>query len=227
MSRFFRTSSRLLRQLENQMRSQWKKARPGLNVAGICCTANEILMRHGNPDCREFMQQELAIMTGAVDLMVVDVQCIMPGLARIADCFHTKIVTTSKKPAFPESSTSSFTKNALLPLPRKFIGRAIDNFKNRRKNQVSVPDVRENIVAGFTAESVYEFLGGKYRSTYKPLVDAISSGRIRGAAGVIGCSNPNVDTKRAIQNGQGASIKNDTLVVTTGCNAITCESTGS
>ena len=50
----------------------------GINIAGICCTANEILMRHGIPVAGNFLQQELAIITGAVDLMVVDVQCIMP-----------------------------------------------------------------------------------------------------------------------------------------------------
>lgn len=55
----------------------------GINLAGICCTANEILMRHGIPLAGNFLQQELAVITGAVDLMLVDVQCIMPALAKL------------------------------------------------------------------------------------------------------------------------------------------------
>jgi carbon-monoxide dehydrogenase catalytic subunit len=73
----------------------------GINVAGICCTANEILMRHGIPVAGNFLQQELAIVTGAVDLMVVDVQCVMPSVASLTSCFHTKLVTTSSKARMP------------------------------------------------------------------------------------------------------------------------------
>ncbi|HTY81826.1 MAG TPA: hypothetical protein VMB24_03505, partial [Dehalococcoidales bacterium] len=51
------------------------KGAKGINLGGICCTANEILMRHGVPLAGNFLQQELALVTGAVDAMVVDVQC--------------------------------------------------------------------------------------------------------------------------------------------------------
>jgi carbon-monoxide dehydrogenase catalytic subunit len=73
----------------------------GINLAGICCTANEILMRHGIPVAGNFLQQELAIMTGVVDLMLVDVQCILPAIAGLQKCFHTKVVSTSPKAQFP------------------------------------------------------------------------------------------------------------------------------
>ena len=62
------------------------KGAKGINLAGICCTANEILMRHGVPLAGNFLQQELAIVTGAVDAMVVDVQCVMESLPDIAQC---------------------------------------------------------------------------------------------------------------------------------------------
>jgi carbon-monoxide dehydrogenase catalytic subunit len=63
------------------------KGAKGVNLAGICCTANEILMREGIPLAGNFLQQELAILTGAVDAMVVDVQCIMEGLVPLAQRF--------------------------------------------------------------------------------------------------------------------------------------------
>ena len=55
------------------------KGAQGINICGMCCTGNEILMRHGVPIAGNFLQQELAIITGAVEAMVADVQCIMPS----------------------------------------------------------------------------------------------------------------------------------------------------
>lgn len=78
-----------------------QKGAEGINLAGICCTANEVLMRHGIPVAGNFLQQELAIVTGAVEVMMVDVQCVMPALQEVAACFHTKLVTTSAKGRFP------------------------------------------------------------------------------------------------------------------------------
>jgi carbon-monoxide dehydrogenase catalytic subunit len=66
------------------------KGAKSINLAGMCCTANEVLMRHGVPIAGNFLQQELAVVTGAVEAMVVDVQCIMQAivdLARLADLY--------------------------------------------------------------------------------------------------------------------------------------------
>ena len=49
------------------------------------------------PIAGNYLQQELAIITGAVDAMVVDVQCIMENLARVAACYHTKMITTNPR----------------------------------------------------------------------------------------------------------------------------------
>ncbi len=70
------------------------KGAKGIQLGGICCTANEILQRHGVPPAGTFLQQELAIITGACDAMVVDIQCIFQNLANVAKCFHTKLITT-------------------------------------------------------------------------------------------------------------------------------------
>ncbi len=52
------------------------KGAEGINIGGICCTANELLQRHGIPMVGSFSQQELAIITGAVEVMVlVTAQC--------------------------------------------------------------------------------------------------------------------------------------------------------
>ena len=198
----------------------------GITIGGVCCTANEILMRHGIPILGSFLQQELAMMTGAVDLMVVDVQCLMPGLSTLSNCYHTKLITTSPKAKMPDVTHVEFHDEDAVKIATEVLEMAIDNFPNRNKEKVFIPDVTEKVVAGFSTESVFQFLGGKYRSTYRPLNDAIIAGRLRGAAGVIGCSNPAVEYEEGHIKMVKELIKNDVLVVTTGCNAVTCAKHG-
>lgn len=199
-----------------------KKGAKGINIGGICCTANEILMRHGISVAGSVMQQELAVLTGAVELMLVDVQCLYPGLNSVTNCFHTKLVTTSPKAKMPGVMHMEFHEDKAVEIATRIIETAIDNFQNRKPENIFIPADKERLVAGFTAESVFNFLGGKYRSTYRPLNDAIIAGRIRGAAGVIGCSNPNVEFEEGHIKMVKELIKNDVVVVTTGCNAISC-----
>ncbi|NQU09177.1 anaerobic carbon-monoxide dehydrogenase catalytic subunit [bacterium] len=194
----------------------------GINLAGICCTANEILMRHGIPVAGNFMQQELAVLTGAVETMVVDVQCMMPSLHTIADCFHTQLITTSSKAKIAGVRHVEFEPDRAKAVATQIIEEAIANFPKRQADRVFIPADNEQMVAGFTTESVFNFLGGKYRGTYRPLNDAIITGRLRGAAGVIGCSNPRINYEEGHLRMVKELIKNDVLVVTTGCNAISC-----
>ncbi len=203
-----------------------EKGAKGINIAGICCTANEILMRRGIPLAGNFLQQELALITGAVELMVVDVQCLMPALASVSRCFHTKLVTTSPKAKMPGVEHIEFHEDAAVRIATEILENAIDNFPNRNGKRVHIPKDTEQLVAGFTPESVFNILGGTYRGTYRPLNDAIIAGRLRGAAGVIGCSNPNVEYEEAHIKMVKELIKNDTIVVTTGCNAISCAKHG-
>jgi carbon-monoxide dehydrogenase catalytic subunit len=208
-----------------------EKGAKGINLGGICCTANEILMRHGIPIAGDFLQQELAVLTGAVDAMVVDVQCIMPGLSSLAGCFHTKLVTTSVKARFPENGAVEhiqFDEQHALEGAKRIVRTAIDNFPNRKQDSVVIPSEKEtaNLIAGFTAENTYRFLGGRYRATYRPLNNAIMEGRIRGLAGVVGCCNPNIKHNFAHTEMVKELVRHDVLVVQTGCSAIACAKAG-
>lgn len=198
----------------------------GIQLSGICCTANEIMMRHGIPLAGSYMQQELAIMTGAVDMMVVDVQCVWPGLQETAKCFHTRLVTTSPKAKMPGFEHIEFHEERAVEIAKSILEAAIDNYPNRNGQTISIPDVTEGLVGGFSTESVFQFLGGTYRSTYRPLNDAIIAGRIRGLAGVVGCSNPNTEYEEGHLTVVKELLANDVLVASTGCNSITCAKHG-
>jgi len=203
-----------------------KSGASGINLVGMCCTANEILMRHGIPLAGNFLQQELAIMTGSVELMMVDVQCIMPALKDIASCFHTQVISTSPKAKFPGVTHIEFKEEKAYEVAKSIIKMAVENFKNRKKDRVNIPKEEMDLVAGFSAEVIHHILGGRFRATYRPLNDAIISGRLRGVAGVVGCNNPHVKHDWAHLELVKELIRNDVLVLQTGCSAIACAKAG-
>ncbi|GAI25284.1 unnamed protein product, partial [marine sediment metagenome] len=125
-------------------------------------------------------------MTGVVDLMAVDVQCIMPALGSLCGCFHTKLITTSPKCKIAGAEHIEFHEDRAVEIAREIIKIAIENFSNR-KGKVNIPNVTEHGIAGFTTENIFYHLGGRFRASYRPLNDNIINGRIRGAAGVVGC----------------------------------------
>jgi carbon-monoxide dehydrogenase catalytic subunit len=202
------------------------KGAAGINVAGICCTANEVLMRHGLPIVGNFLQQELAILTGAVEVMVVDVQCVMPSLAQVAKCFHTKLVSTSEIAQTAEAEQITFDVRNGYAQACDLIRKAIDNFENRDKDRVHIPSESMELVAGFSNETIFHMLGGAFRGTFRPLNDAIIDGRIRGIVGIVGCTNPKVVADQSHVKLAEELIARNVLVLQTGCAAIACAKAG-
>jgi carbon-monoxide dehydrogenase catalytic subunit len=190
----------------------------GVNLSGICCTANEILMRQGIPAAGNFLHQELAILTGSVEAMVVDVQCIMQALVGLAENFHTKIITTSPKVKIKGATHIQFDEHKALTVAKEILRTAIDNYKNRGKTHI--PDVKEDLIPGFSHEYINYMLGGTYRASFRPLNDAIMSGRIRGVAAIVGCNNPRSKQDYLHTYVTQKLLKEDVLVVETGCGAI-------
>ena len=197
----------------------------GINLAGMCCSANEVLMRHGIPVAGNFLQQELALVTGAVDLMTVDVQCEMQGLKTVADCYHTKLITTSDRAKIEGAEHIEFHPEHGLDTAKQILKKAIENYPNRRSN-VYIPSQKQDMVAGFSYETINYLLGGIFRASLRPLNDNIANGRIRGVAGVVGCNNARTPHDAAHIAMIKELIKNDVLVLTTGCAAMACGKEG-
>ena len=198
----------------------------GVNVAGICCTANEILMRQGMPIAGNYLHQELALLTGAVDAMVVDVQCVMPSLPRIAACHHTRVITTSAKADIPGAERFELEPSRAREVARAIVRRAIEAYAKRDPAQVSVPRQQADLVAGFTNENLPRYLGGRLRAGYRPLIDAVAAGRVRGVVGIVGCNTVRVTQDRNHGGLVRALLARDVLVVQTGCAAIASAKAG-
>ena len=198
----------------------------GINIAGICCTANEILMRQGMPVAGNYLHQELALLTGAVDLMVVDVQCVMPSLPQVAACHHTKVVTTSHKAHVPGAERVAFVPSNAKQAAREIVTRAVEAFTRRDPARVKIPHQKMDLVAGFTNENLPLYLGGRFRSGYRPLIDAVAAGRVRGVVGVVGCNTPKIAQDSFHLALVRSLLAQDVLVVQTGCSAIACAKAG-
>lgn len=195
------------------------KGAAGINLAGICCTANEVMMRQGIPSAGNFLSQELAILTGALEAMVVDVQCIMQSIVSVAEHFHTEIITTSPKVKISGATHIEFDEHHAMDIAKQIVRRAIDNYANR--GETRIPEgIWEDVVPGFSHEYLAYMQGGNYRASFRPLNDAIATGRIRGVAANIGCNNPASTHDKAHMDVMSELLKNDVLVVSTGCGAI-------
>ena len=201
------------------------KGAKGLNLAGMCCTANEVMMRHGVPIAGNFLQQELAIISGAVDAMVVDVQCIMQGLQEVAGCYHTKLITTDDRAHITGSTFMLFDEHNAKESAKAIIKAGIDNYTNRGDN-VRIPQIKTPLIAGFSHETINYLLGGLFRASYRPLNDNIINGRIRGVAGVVGCNNARTVHDSAHTLMIKELLKNDVLVLSTGCAAMAAGKAG-
>jgi len=204
-----------------------KKGAKGIQLGGICCTGNEILQRHGVPPAGTFLQQELAIVTGACDAMVVDVQCVFQNLANVAKCFHTKLITTHPMAKMEQDNVVhiEFDEHHAMEDAKRIVTMAIDNFQNRGA-EVMIPRQKATQIAGFGVESIKYHLGGTFRGDYYTLNDNIINGRIRGVAGVVGCNNARTRHNEAHIAIVKELIKNDVIVLTTGCNGIACAMEG-
>ncbi len=194
----------------------------GINVLGMCCTGNEVLMRRGVPIAGNILHSELAIMTGAVDAMVVDVQCIFPALAELAECFHTAFISTSEQAKFEKGEHIQFEEERAIEIARMIVERAIEAYRNRDRSKIYVPEYTSKAIVGFSVEQILDALGG----SVKPLVDAIVEGKIRGVAGIVGCNTPKVQQDYMHVTLTKELIRRDILVIGTGCWALAAAKAG-
>ena len=197
----------------------------GITVAGVCCTSNEVTMRHGIPMAGNLLSQENVVLTGACEAIVVDVQCIFPALGPLSKCFHTKFITTSPIAQIPDSDFIEFHAESAGENARAIVRTAIENFKNRRPELVNIPDLKTKARVGYSVEAIKKELDGVCNShvdtygTTKPLIDCVKAGVLRGAVAMVGCNNPKVRPDTAHIELMKKLLKNDIIVILSGCSA--------
>ncbi len=197
----------------------------GINVAGVCCTSNEVAMRHGIPMAGNFLQQENVVLTGACEAIVVDVQCIFPALGPLSKCFHTKFITTSPIARMPDSDFIEFHEETAGENAKAIVRMAVENFKNRKQDLVNIPQQKQKATVGYSVEAIKKCLDGVTNShvdelgTTKPLIECIKSGVLRGAVAMVGCNNPKVRPDTAHIELMKKMLENDIILIVSGCSA--------
>jgi carbon-monoxide dehydrogenase catalytic subunit len=192
----------------------------GINLVGICCTGNEVMMRHGIPACTHSVSQEMAIMTGALDAIVVDYQCIMPAVVNAAECAGTQVITTMDIAKISGATHVEFSEEAASPKAFEIIDKAIEQFKRRKNKPVDIPDIKTPVVAGFSVEAIVAALSKlDAEQPLRPVVDHIKAGNIRGVCLFAGCNNVKVPQDRNFIQMAKKLLKENVLVVATGCGA--------
>ena len=197
----------------------------GINICGVCCTANEVAMRHGIPMAGNFLQQENVVLTGACEAIVVDVQCIFPALGPLSKCFHTKFVTTSPIARMPDSDFIEFHEETAAENAKAIVRMAVENFQNRNPDLINIPNLKTKARVGYSVEAIKKELDGVCNThvdemgTLKPLADVVKAGVLRGAVAMVGCNNPKVRPDTAHIELMKKLLKNDIIVVVSGCSA--------
>lgn len=189
----------------------------GIVVGGMCCTGHESLARHGIPTVTGAMGQELAIGTGAVDAVVVDMQCVLPGMQAVAECFGTDIVTTCRSNRIPGATHVEFDPEHPQTLDEdamRVARLAVESFATRDHSKIHIPTQTTAVMAGFTRESVMSSFGSA-----RKLNALMASGSIRGVVAMVGCSTPKIAYETGHVTIARELIANDVLVLTSGCSA--------
>jgi len=197
----------------------------GINLVGMCCSGTEMMSRHGIPHAGNFMSTEAVLVTGAVDAMAVDVQCIKQGLGKVAECYGTRLFTTNPRCHIEGVQHLAFHEHSPKETTDEIVIQSIARFKNRRM-PIEIPQITNTGVHGFSHEYIDYMLGGSFRGSYTPLNENIINGRIRGVAGVVGCTNPRVKHDYVHVELVKELIKNDVLVLQTGCSQISLAKAG-
>ena len=190
----------------------------GINIAGVCCTSNEVAMRHGIPMAGNFLQQENVVLTGACEAIVVDVQCIFPALGPLSKCFHTKFITTSDIARMPDSDFIHFDCENAGENAKQIVKTAVENFVNRKQDLVHIPDIKQKATVGYSFEAITNSFVDVVGTT-KPLVECVRSGVVRGAVAMVGCNNPKVRPDSAHVELMKKLLKEDIILVVSGCSA--------
>jgi anaerobic carbon-monoxide dehydrogenase catalytic subunit len=192
----------------------------GINVVGVCCTGNELTMRHAVPMAGHNLQSELLLVTGAVDAMVVDVQCIWPSIVKVASCFDSQIITTEANVKIPGALHVPFSAEHADEDAEKIVRTAIASFVARQGKDVDIPQVKASGLAGFSVEAILAVLQKvDPADPLKPVIDNIVNGNIYGAVAFAGCPNPKIRDSAMTETMAKELLSKNVLIVATGCTA--------
>ncbi|MCD6489735.1 MAG: anaerobic carbon-monoxide dehydrogenase catalytic subunit [Thermodesulfobacterium sp.] len=188
----------------------------GVNLVGLGCAGNEILMRKGFPVAGSFAYQEAVVATGAVEAIVGE---LIPNVVQVVNNFHTAVITTNPISQMEGAICVEFNKKYPLKSAKEILKIAVSRYSKRDSTKIYIPDEAVEAISGFGAEALMYAMGGRFRAGLNILNENIGNGKILGIALISGCdqfeTNENIQVELAKE-----LISNNILVFATGCSAI-------
>jgi carbon-monoxide dehydrogenase catalytic subunit len=204
----------------------------GFKLVGCTCVGQDLQLRgehykdvFSGHAGNNFTSESL-ISTGSIDIILSEFNCTLPGIEPIAEEFEVKMICLDDVAKKANADYINYTYEDREKITDTIIEEAVKSYSSRRKNvgiNLPLDHGHDDVLTGVSETSLREFLGG----TWKPLVDLIASGKIKGVAGVVGCSNltakgHDIFTVELTKE----LIKRDIIVLSAGCSSGGLENVG-
>jgi carbon-monoxide dehydrogenase catalytic subunit len=204
----------------------------GFKLVGCTCVGQDLQLRGAHyteifdGHAGNNYTSEAILATGAIDAVLSEFNCTLPGIEPICDTLSIKQICIDDVAKKANAELKQFVFAARGKHSEEIVDAIIASYKERRpKVKLNLlPDHGyENNLTGVSEVSLKKFLGGNW----KPLVDLIVSGDIKGVAGVVGCSSlvtggHDVLTVALVKE----LIAKDIIVLTAGCSSGGIENCG-
>jgi len=204
----------------------------GFKLVGCTCVGQDLQLRgahytevfdgHGGNN----FVSEVILATGAIDMVLSDFNCTLPGIEPICDELMIKQICLDGVAKKANASLLDYRYENRERLGDEIIGECIEAYVARRgKVPLNLlPDHgNETTLTGISEVTLKGFLGG----TWNPLIELIATGKIKGVAAVVGCSNLTAGGHDVLTIELTKElIKKDIIVLTAGCSSGGIENVG-
>ena len=204
----------------------------GFRLVGCTCVGQDLQLR-GEHYQEVFVghagnnfTSEAVLSTGAIDMVLSEFNCTIPGLEPIADKYKVKMVCLDDVAKKVNAEYIPFDRENVESISENLINKALESYKERRNVvEIDIPSDHgyEKSLTGVSEKNLKEFLG----DSWKPLINLIAEGKIKGIAAVVGCSNMtagghDINTVELTKE----LIKRDIIVLSAGCSTGGLENVG-
>jgi carbon-monoxide dehydrogenase catalytic subunit len=204
----------------------------GFRLVGCTCVGQDLQLRGAHytnifdGHAGNNYTSEAILATGAIDAVISEFNCTLPGIETVCDELLVRQICIDDVAKKANAEYKPFVFAEREKHSNEIIDMIIASYKNRRpkvKLNLLPEHGNTNTLTGVSEVSLKKFLGGNW----KPLVDLIVQGKIKGVAGVVGCSS-------LVSGGHDVLtvaltrelIARDIIVLTAGCSSGGIENCG-
>ena len=204
----------------------------GFKLVGCTCVGQDLQLRGAHytevfdGHAGNNYSSEAVLATGGIDAVLSEFNCTLPGIEPICEELKIKQICLDDVAKKANAELKPYVFEEREKQSEEIIDEIVAAYKARRG---SVPmnllpeHGNDNTLTGVSKVSLKEFLGGNW----KPLIDLIVSGDIKGIAGVVGCSNLTAGGHDVLTVEMTKElIAKDILVLTAGCSSGGIENCG-